>query len=267
VRLPDEGIVNRGFRHAVVRPPSANFASGLTNASLGAPSYERALRQHARYREALTACGLAVTTLEPDARFPDSTFVEDTAVITAHGAILTRPGAPSRAGEVDAIRGSLGGFFEALPSIVAPGTLDGGDVCEAGGHVFIGISRRTNEAGAEQLADWLAISGLTSSFADIRALPGLLHLKAGLAWLGERRLAGVGPLVSHPAFDEYERIADPPGEEYAPNCVLVNDRVLVAGGFPLFEETLRGAGFEVIVLDMSEFEKMDGGLSCLSLRF
>jgi dimethylargininase len=255
------------FRHAIVRPPSPNFADGLTASGLGAPSYTLALRQHQRYRDLLASCGVEVTPLEPDARYPDSTFVEDTAVITAHGAILTRPGAPSRAGEVDLVRDALAGFFTPLASIAAPGTLDGGDVCEAGGHVFIGISHRTNEEGARQLADWLGRYGLTSSLVDIRGFPKLLHLKAGLAWLGADRLAVSASLAAHPAFGGYESIAVPQGEDYAANCVLVNGRVLVAAGFPLFEETLREAGFEPIVVEMSEFEKMDGGLSCLSLRF
>jgi dimethylargininase len=255
------------FRRAIVRPPSPNYADGLTNSGLGAPSYPLALRQHQRYRDTLASCGVEIHALAPDSRHPDSTFVEDTAVITAHGAILTRPGAPSRAGEVDGIREALSAFFTPLASIEAPGTLDGGDVCEAGGHVFIGISHRTNEAGARQLADWLANSGLTSSLIDIRQFSGFLHLKAGIAWLGARRLAVAASLAALPAFVGYEAIVVPSGEEYAANCVLVNDRVLVAAGFSLFEETLREAGFEVIVVEMSEFEKMDGGLSCLSLRF
>ncbi len=253
--------------HAIVRPPSPNFADGLTASGLGAPSYSLAVKQHRRYRDALASCGVEIHALAPDARYPDSTFVEDPAVITAGGAILTRPGAPSRAGEVDGIRDALSAFFRPLASIEAPGTLDGGDVCEAGGHVFIGISRRTNEAGARQLDDWLRRYGLPSSLVDIREFSGFLHLKAGVAWLGERRLAVAGALAAHLAFAGYERIVVPSGEEYAANCVLVNGRVLVAAGFPLFEETLREAGFEVIVVEMSEFEKMDGGLSCLSLRF
>ena len=255
------------FRHAIVRPPSPNFADGETTSGLGAPSYPLALWQHRRYCDSLASCGLEVHALEPDPRYPDATFIEDPAVIVAGGAILTRPGAPSRVGEVDLIRGPLAGFFTPLASIDAPATLDGGDVCEAGGHVFIGISHRTNHAGAAQLADWLLGRGLTSSVVDVREFPRFLHLKAAIAWLGGRRLATVGALATHTAFKGYEAIVVPSGEEYAANCVLVNGRVLVAAGFPLFEETLREAGLEVVVLEMSEFQKMDGGLSCLSLRF
>ena len=253
--------------HAIVRPPSPNFADGLTASGLGAPSFSLALRQHRRYCEVLASCGVEVTSLEPDPRHPDATFVADTALITAHGAILTRPGAPSRAGEVEAIRGDLARFFSPLASISAPGTLDGGDVCEAGGHAFIGISGRTNEEGARQLARWLAEGGIGASLVDIRRFPKLLHLKAGIAWLGARRLAVAASLLADAAFGDYESIPVPQGEDYAANCVFVNGRVLIAAGFPLFEETLREAGFEVIVVEMSEFEKMDGGLSCLSLRF
>ena len=109
----------------------SNFAQGLTTAQLGAPVYDQVLQQHARYCDALRECGLALTTLEADPDHPDSTFVEDTAVLTAHSAILTRPGARSREGEVTAMRRAVSRFFPATAEIEAPGTVDGGDICEA----------------------------------------------------------------------------------------------------------------------------------------
>jgi len=259
--------MSRIFRHAIVKPPSATFADGLTTAGLGRPSYGLALEQHRRYCEALSARGVAIHPLLPDPGHPDSTFVEDTAVITARGAIVTRPGAASRVGEVRAVRDALGAFFPRLGSIEPPGTLDGGDTCEVGGHVLIGISSRTNEAGAEQLGRWLLDGGITSSLVDIRGIPRLLHLRAGLAWLGGRGLAVAASLDADPALSGYERIVVPDGEAYAANCILVNGGVLLPSGHPGFERSLREAGFDVEAIDMSEFEKMDGGLSCLSLRF
>jgi dimethylargininase len=256
------------FRHAIVRPPAANFAEGLTTAHLGAPSVETALAQHEAYCRALEDRGLSLTRLPADSRFPDSTFVEDTAILTARGsAILTRPGAPSRAGEVTAIEEALASRFPKLSRIEAPGTLDGGDIDEAGEHFFIGVSRRTNEEGARQLAKLLAADRYTSSLYDIRGVGEILHLKSGIAWLGGRMLVVIEALASHPAFRGWDLIRVPKGEEYAANCILVNDVVFFAEGFPRLERTLRERGFRLVVLPMSEFQKMDGGMSCLSLRF
>jgi dimethylargininase len=256
------------FRRAIVRPPAANFADGLTTVDLGVPDVPTALAQHVAYCSALEELGVELTRLPPDRAHPDSTFVEDTAILTARGAaILTCPGAPSRAGEVAAIEKALSPFYESFSRIEAPGTVDGGDIDEAGEHFFIGVSSRTNEEGARQLAKLLAAHGYTSSLYDIRGVDEILHLKSGIAWLGAKTLVVIEPLLGHPAFRGWDLIPVPKGEEYAANCVLVNDAVLFAEGFPLLERTLRERGHRLIVLPMSEFQKMDGGLSCLSLRF
>jgi dimethylargininase len=255
------------FRRALVRPPAENFAEGLTTVDLGEPSVDAALEQHERYCQALAECGVSLTRLPPDPRHPDSTFVEDAAVLTPRGAILTRPGAESRSGEVEAIAEALSPFFPALRRIEAPGTLDGGDICEAGDHFFIGLSRRTNEEGARQLARFLSEDGYTSSRVDIRAAAGILHLKSGLAWLEGRTLVVIDSLAGDPAFRGWNSVRVPEGEDYAANCVRVNDAVLVAAGYPRLERALRDLGQRPIALSMSEFQKMDGGLSCLSLRF
>ena len=255
------------FKHAIVRAPGANFAEGLTTANLGVPDFELALRQHEDYCQALRRCGLTVTKLPADLRFPDSTFVEDTAVLTGHAAILTRPGALSRQGEVEGIRETLTQFFATLHTLTPPGTLEGGDICEADGHFFIGISQRTNDEGARQLAGFLSQAGCTSTTVDIRGIQGLLHLKSGIASLGVGRLVLINELAEMRAFHGYDILPVEPVENYAANCVRVNDFVLIAAGFPGTEKTIRSYGYPVIALDMSEFQKMDGGLSCLSLRF
>lgn len=255
------------FTRAIVRPPGATFSDGLTTAGLGPPDLGLALAQHAAYVAALEACGLAITALPPEEGFPDATFVEDTAVLARGLAVLCRPGAPSRAGEVEAIRPAIEEFFHSPAAIEAPGTVDGGDVCEAGDHVFIGVSERTNEEGARQLSSLLAPLGLGSSFVDIRGIPGLLHLKSGIAWLGGRTLALTNTLAPRPEFAGWTPLPVPPGEEYAANAVLVNGRVLLAAGFHRFEAAIRALGLPAVPLDMSEFRKLDGGLSCLSLRF
>jgi dimethylargininase len=301
------------FTKAIVRPPSRNFAAGLTTAELGAPDYHLALEQHAAYCAALELCGLQLIKLEADERYPDACFVEDAAIVfdaLPHGratapdaaliiedssadyadyadskshdprdarkqAILTRPGAPSRQGEVASIRSELSGLFPALDEIGSPGTVDGGDICEAGTHFFIGISQRTNEEGARQLVAILTKHGFTSSFVDIRnqthpqdaRTTSLLHLKSGLAYIGNKTLAVTEALAKREEFRGYRLVHVDPSEDYATNCIEVNGRVLIAAGHPRFAAKLRDLGYETIALEMSEFQKMDGGLSCLSLRW
>lgn len=255
------------FRHAIVRAPAANFANGLTTVDLGTPDWELTQFQHRAYCEALERCGLQLTELPPDPDHPDSTFVEDTAICTGHGAILTRPGAVSREGEVRAIEPAVRAFFADAAQITAPGTVDGGDICEAGQHVLIGLSHRTNAEGARQLAAWLAQRGYTSETVDVRALNCILHLKSGISYLGENRMVVIGALADHPALARYERVVTDAVEDYAANLILVNDWVLMAEGYPLLMARVQALGYRVLPLDMSEYRKMDGGLSCLSLRF
>jgi dimethylargininase len=252
---------------ALVRPPGPNFAAGLTTSALGPPDLSLALAQHAQYCDALTECGLDVTPLPPDPRFPDSTFVEDTAVITSRGAILARPGAECRRGEVESIDAVLASDFPDIARIVPPGTLDGGDVCQVDDHFFIGLSRRTNADGARQLADWLAAARFSSTLVEVPPATGLLHLKTGLTSLGDGRLLVCDALTTVPDFRGYELVRVPTGEEYAANCLPVRGRVLIPAGFPGTEQRLQESGYLTVPLDMSEFQKMDGGLTCLSLRF
>ena len=255
------------FRHAIVRLPGINFAQGLTTVELGAPSYDKVLHQHARYCEALRECGLELTKLDADLDHPDSTFVEDTAVLTSHSAILTRPGARSRQGEVAAIRPALQSFFTEVLEIEAPGTLDGGDICEAGHRFFLGLSQRTNEEGARQLAAHLAREGYTSAVIDVRGMSSILHLKSGISYIGENTLVVMEEMADLELFKGYELVRITEQESYAANCVRVNERVLVAAGYPMLTAELKRRGFHPLELEMSEFQKMDGGLSCLSLRF
>lgn len=255
------------FSKAITRTPCASFAKGITTAGLGAPDLSKALAQHSSYVEALGRCGLDVTVLPPDDAYPDSTFVEDTAVVSADFAITTRPGAASRAGEVASMREVLSARFGVMGSIEAPGTLDGGDILEMNGHFFLGVSHRTNDAGASQLSSFLRAHGRSSEVIDIRPIPGLLHLKSGVTAVDGETVVVAPLLADHPAFARHRRIAVAPEEAYAANCLRVNDHVLVAAGFPKLIADLTRAGCAPLVLDMSEFRAMDGGLSCLSLRY
>ena len=259
--------MSRLLHNAIVRKPAANLKDGLTTVSLGLPDYERAIDQHREYCLALEGCGLNLIRLESDDAFPDSTFVEDTAVLTERGAILTRPGALSRRGEVTQMASTVTHWFEGAEEIVEPATVDGGDVCEVGNHYFVGISERTNEAGARQLKDFLIGLGHTCSLIDIPSVSNLLHLKSGLASLGDNRLVVTDALASFKEFSDYELVRIAPEEDYAANCIRINDHLLIAKGYPKFAAMLAGLGYRPIELEMSEFQKLDGGLSCLSLRF
>lgn len=255
------------FSRALARTPGRTYAQGLTSGALGAPDLDTALAQHRAYCAALRDAGLDVTVLEADDAFPDSTFVEDTAVV-AHGrAIVTHPGAQSRAGETTGIRAALAERFDRVASIVPPGTLDGGDVCESADRVFVGISHRTNNAGVEQLAKWLQAAGLETIGVDIRDLGSILHLKSGMSYLGDGIYVVDADLRSRVPLEGADVIVPPAEEAYAANCVRVNDVVLLPDGFPRLQAAIEKRGLRVISLDMSEYQKMDGGLSCLSIRF
>jgi len=237
---------------------------GITSASLGVPDYRLALKQHDRYIQALQSLGLEVTVLESDSRFPDSTFVEDVALCTPPMAVITNPGAASRNGEQVDMERVLQSFYHQLEYIEAPGTLDAGDVMMTGTHFYIGISDRTNVEGAGQLTKILEKYGMTG---EPIVLKGLLHLKSGISFLENGTLLAGKVLVDHPAFEDFQKIEVADHEAYAANSLWVNGTLLVPAGFPETLERLEKAGFETIALDVSEFEKLDGGLSCLSLRF
>ena len=231
------------FRRAIVRPPAPNFADGLTTVDLGVPDVAKALDQFEAYCEALEGCGLELLRLLADPRHPDSTFVEDTAILTRARRHPHAPGRaePRRARSPRSRRPSPGSS-RSPPASTAPGTVDGGDVCEAGNHFFIGLSARTNEEGARQLAVHLERMGYTSATVDIRGVAGILHLKSGIAAPDGRRLVVIEALAGHPAFRGWDLVRVDPAENYAANCSRVNDAVLVAAGFPKFEASLRALG-------------------------
>ena len=252
------------FRKAIVRQPCPEMVRGLTSASLGKPDFNLVLEQHAAYVEALRSCGLKVEVLEADPRYPDSVFVEDVALCTPACAVVTNPGAPSRNGEKLEIKAVLEGHYTHVESIESPGTLDAGDVMMAGTHFYIGISERTNPEGADQLSHILKRFGMSASRVPLKEM---LHLKSGLSYLEHNRLLTTGTFWHHPAFSAFDRIRVDPREAYAANSLWVNDTVLVPAGFPGTLARIREAGYATITLDVSEFQKLDGGLSCLSLRF
>lgn len=252
------------FTQAIVRIPCKAMVNGLSKANLGAPDYHKALIQHADYIEALNECGLKVMVLPADENFPDSTFVEDVALMTPHCAILTNPGAPSRRMETRSMLKTIREFYTNVELIDSPGTVEAGDIMMVGDHYYIGLSERTNQAGAEQMIGILESYGMQGSVVE---LAEVLHLKTGLGYLENNNLLACGEFLSKPEFQIYNLLKVPPEEAYAANSVWINDTVLTPKGFPITKALIESIDYHVREVDVSEFQKLDGGLSCLSLRF
>lgn len=252
------------YTQAIVRRPGRSLVAGLTSGGGTAPHYERALEQHDGYVRALERCGLQVHQLAADEAFPDSTFVEDVAVVTSRCAILTAPGAPSRTGEVAAIRPVLARHHAQIHAIDAGAALDGGDVMQIGSHFYIGLSQRTDPAGARQLIGILEDYGMSGTTLSVN---GFLHLKTGVTWLGDNTLIAAQAFIGHPQLAGFELIPVAPQEQGAANCLLINNHILMPAGYPRARKQIARLGREIIEIDISEFAKLDGGLTCLSLRF
>jgi dimethylargininase len=252
------------FTNAVVKQPCQNLINGISSAHLGPPDFARACRQHDAYIQALETCGLSVTVLPPDEAFPDSTFIEDTCLVTEHCTVITRPGHPSRQGETRAVADAMHRFDRPVLEITAPGTLDAGDVMQVNRHFYVGLSGRTNEQGIRQLEKLLKPYGYTVSAV---ALTSVLHLKTGVSYLENNCLLAWGEFVSHPEFAGFTVLKVADSEAYAANSVWINDRVLVPAGFDKTQDLIAAHGYDTMAVDVSEFQKLDGGLSCLSLRF
>ncbi|MDR1043415.1 MAG: N(G),N(G)-dimethylarginine dimethylaminohydrolase [Clostridiales Family XIII bacterium] len=255
------------FKNVIVRRPAKSLINGITSApELGKPDYGLAVKQHDAYIEALKKCGVEVTVLEANEDYPDSCFVEDTAVITRKCAIISNPGALSRRGEAKEMLPTIKEFFteDKIEYIESPGTLEGGDVMMVGDHFYVGKSARTNEEGIRQFIEILEKHGLSGSEVKLELV---LHLKTGVNYIENDNMLVSGEFVTKPDFVNYNRIEIPEDEAYAANCIWVNDRVIIPEGYPTVAKRVKDAGYETIFVDTSEYKKLDGGLSCLSLRF
>ena len=252
------------FTKAIVRIPGKSFVNGLTTSKLGKPNYKLALKQHEDYINALILCGLKVIVLTPDEDYPDSTFVEDTALLTPKCAIITRPGAPSRRGESREIKKVLRNFYSTIETIKSPGTIEAGDIMNVDDHYYIGLSERTDEDGAAQIITILNKYGYTGSAIFLQ---DVLHLKTGVAYLENNNLVACGEFLMEEEFQDFSIIKIDEDESYSANCIWVNNYVLIPNGFPKSKKKIINAGYKILEVDVSEFRKLDGGLSCLSLRF
>lgn len=252
------------FNRAIVRTPGKSMINGLTTAGSGLPNYELALVQHIEYIEALKECGLEVLVLKANEQYPDSTFVEDVALLTRDCAIITNPGAASRKGETAEIKEVLREYYINIEEIREPGTAEAGDIMMVGSHFYIGLSERTNENGAQQVIAYLEKYGMSGSMVKLEKV---LHLKTGLAYLEQNNLVACGEFLFKKEFEKFNILKIDEDESNAANCIWVNGKVLIPEGFPKARKIIESAGYLIKELDVSEFQKLDGGLSCLSLRF
>ncbi len=252
------------FDSAIVRTPAASVVDGLSAGAMEAPCHQAVLALHRFYVAALEDAGITVETLPPLDDYPDSVFVEDPAFVLGEGAILLRPGAPSRAGEAREMADALYRRFEQVLEL-DHGHADGGDILVLPDEVLIGLSARTDQAGAERFVALLASLGRSGRV--VRTPADVLHLKTGCALVDEETILAVPTLASTGIFEGYEVIVTADGEEAAANALRVNDRLLVDGEFPRTAECLAGRGFDLVPLDVAEIRKIDAGLSCMSLRW
>jgi dimethylargininase len=251
------------FTHAITRRPSEEMVDGITTAGLGIPDYQLALAQHKAYCMTLAALGLDVTVLDPEPGYPDCCFVEDTAVVCEHVAVLAPLGAPSRQGEEASIEPVLARHREVV-RITPPALFEGGDVLQVGDTFFIGLSERTNLAGATALGEALARYGYSWHALE---MGDTLHFKTDVNYIGDNTLL-VSPFFDNtPELARFRRIVVDDDEAYARNCLYINGTVIVPAGFPRTLAALKALGRPTVELDVSEFRKLDGGLTCLSLRF
>ncbi len=256
------------FKYAIVRRPSRSLIDGISQTpEKGKPDYELALQQHDQYVQILRDLGLEVTVLEANEQFPDSVFIEDNALCTPHGvAILSRPGADSRRGEAELpdLRQALAKHYDTIEQIVEPGMTDPGDIMMVGDHYYIGLSHRTNQAAADQLTAILKPYGMTTETVEVQ---GILHLKDDVVYLDNNTLIVAKAYENHPAFADFKKLVVDDDEYYAVNSLWINGTVIVPRGYPKIEQQIRDCGYPVVLIDTSEFEKITGSLTCMSLRF
>lgn len=247
--------------HAIVCPPGKNLASA---AAVGVPDEARAARQHQKYIEALMQCGVTVTTLAPDAALPNACLVGDVAVITENLAVVGNFANTSpRQGEQKNIASALAGD-KFLKFITAPGLLDAEDVLRIDNHFYIGLSEQTNHEGAAQLAFFLTEFGYEVTVVEQEAA-NAVRLGTSATWLGNNNLLIREELARNFAFLSFDKIIVPHRERGAANAQMINGTLLLPAGYAETAAAVKPAVATIIELNVSEFEKMGGGLKNLAL--
>ncbi|NNJ74159.1 MAG: dimethylarginine dimethylaminohydrolase [Anderseniella sp.] len=253
------------FTHAIARKPSARIIDGLRAIDTGTPDLQRFQQDHAHYVSLLASTGADVKVLEPLDDYPDSVFVEDAALCLPEVAIAMRPGAPSRIGEAAVMAPVLSEFYGEVIAVAGPGFIDGGDVLVTETEILVGRSARTDAAGIAELTQ------LTSRWnyrvREVETPAGVLHFKTDCSLMDEETVLATARLSDTGCFDGYRVITTADGEDAAANAIRFNELVLMPAGFPQTAARLSAAGYDVREVGNSEAAKLDGGMSCLSLRF
>jgi dimethylargininase len=258
-----EGLSYR-FRSAIVRLPGRSVVNGLRDVDRGEPDFTTYLAEHAHYRAALQEAGVEVHVLPALEAFPDSVFVEDTALCLPQGVIILRPGAPSRRGEADAMAEDCTRL--GLPvRRLGDGSVDGGDILVTDREILVGVSARTSPEGFDQLSAIVRNWGYP--VRRVLTPRQVLHFKSDCSVLGPDTILATSRLASEPCFSDYDVLVVPQGEEAAANSIRVNDTVLVPAGYPATAGLIEDAGFTVRAVPATQAALLDGGLSCQSLRY
>ncbi|NOD84239.1 dimethylarginine dimethylaminohydrolase family protein [Ruegeria sp. HKCCD6119] len=253
------------FSRAITRRPAPTIADGLRAEDIGNPDFDGMTAAHEAYVAALKSTGAEVIELDPLDAFPDAQFVEDTALCLPQGAVLMRPGAPSRMGEVAEIAPALRTCYETVTQINGPGHIEGGDILVTGREILVGRSDRTDAEGVEELAKITSEWG--HKLREVFTPEGVLHFKTDCSLMDAETILATRRLDASGCFEGYRVLHVADGEEAAANAIRFNNLVLMAAGFPRTAEMLDREGYEVVEIDNTDCAKLDGGMSCLSLRF
>lgn len=254
------------FSHAITRKPSTSIVAGLRAVDTGTPDLGLMQAHHADYITALRATGAEVIELDALEAFPDSVFVEDTALCLPKGAVVMRPGAPSRLGEAAEMAPHLQALYGEVVRIKgADSFIEGGDILTTESEILVGRSARTNAAGVAELTRLVADWGY--KVREVFTPPGVLHFKTDCSLLDAETILSTKRLADSGCFDGYKVIHVAEGEEACANSIRFNDLVIMPAGFAKTRAVLQQAGYNVREIGNSECAKLDGGMSCLSLRF
>ena len=249
-------------KRALVRPPSPRLAEGIVAHLERQPvDFDLASKQWDSYVTALEQHGWETVLVPPAPDCPDGVFIEDPVVVYRSVAVITRPGALSRRPETDAVEPVVAALGYAVGRITEPGTLDGGDVLKVGDTLYAGRGGRTNAEGVRQLRAVLAPLG-----ADVVAVPveKVLHLKSAVTALPDGTVIGFPPVVDNPSV--FARFLPVPEESGSHVVDLGEGRLLMAADCPKSAALLADLGYEPVIVDISEFEKLEGCVTCLSVR-
>ena len=252
------------FNAAIVRTPGRSVVNGLRANAGPAPVFEGVIAEQQSYIAAIRAAGVQVTILDALEQFPDSIFVEDPALVFSQAAVLLRPGAPSRMAEAQELASTLAARFPEVLQL-NEGYADGGDILVTPDRVLIGLSARTNEAGAAELQRLLTSIGMTSKVVKVPR--GTLHLKTDCSLVDEETILATPELASSGLLEGYRTLVVSHEERDVTNALRINDVVFIRAGYPRTLELLQKHGLEVLPLPASEIARIDAGLSCMSLRW